>query len=439
MLNDDRTHPNGAFVTTMRPLERYFLRCQKPKSLLFIFSVIVTLSFWSILPAGYRTNESSDYVDFYEPVARNIFNGNGLSGIDGSLAMDYPPGYPFLLAGTFAIARFLKIPEGIVLSTFTLVCMGTASVFVFTLANIIWSRFLALISALLWMTCPIVLWVAKQPNSEAPFLVFFYAGFLLFLHSVLHKKRGLSPYFFSGVLIGLSMLVRPIAIGAVLVMGAAYYVVAEEKKPGFRLLFVAAMLFGNLIAISPWEAWVYSQTNKFVPLSTGGSSSIRDGLTFAVVQKDYRQTIRLPTDVVELMEDIHATSIGSPPNNSSESIMSVIVEKFLAQPLALARLYGIKAARSWYATDSGRFETAIISFQIPYLLLIVLGSVAAWNRRGIFRDSTIVIWLMVLYFWAMTTTVLSIVRYMVPAVGLLFVLAPGVVARYYRFPRSCPR
>jgi hypothetical protein len=34
-----------------------------------------------------------------------------------------------------------------------------------------------------------------------------------------------------------------------------------------------------------------------------------------------------------------------------------------------------------------------------------------------------------LYFWAMTTTVLSIVRYMVPVIGLLFVLAPAILER----------
>jgi hypothetical protein len=413
----------------MRALERQFLRCQKPKSLVFIFSVIVTLSFWSILPPHFQTSESSDYSDYYEPVARNILNGAGITNEDGTPAINYPPGYPLLLAAIFAIANFFNVTEKIMLSGFALMCMGTASVFVFMLASTIWRVFPALISSLLWITYPLSLWVTKQPNSELPFLVFFYAGFYLFWHSVAHKNWTFTLYFFSGALIGLSILIRPITIGAVFIMSAALYFLAKEIKPPSRLLLIAGLLIGNIIAISPWETWTYLQTRRIIPLSAAGPGSVLDGLTFAIAEKGYRQTIKVPLDVVKVMEDIQLASSGSATNNRLRGAMTALGKELITQPSVVVRLYAIKAARSWYATDSGRFETAIILFQIPYLLLIVLGSVAAWSRRGIFRDSTIVIWLIVLYFWAMTTTVLSIVRYMVPVIGLLLVLAPAILER----------
>src|SRR5205085_8677596 len=36
----------------------------------FVLSILTTLTFWAWLPEAYQTNESSDYIGFYEPVAR---------------------------------------------------------------------------------------------------------------------------------------------------------------------------------------------------------------------------------------------------------------------------------------------------------------------------------------------------------------------------------
>jgi hypothetical protein len=106
----------------------------------------------------------------------------------------------------------------------------------------------------------------------------------------------------------------------------------------------------------------------------------------------------------------------------------MLVQKLRTQPYTIAKFYAIKAARAWYGTDSGRFETSIMMLQIPYLLLIVLGSIAAWRRGGIAKRWAIGAWLIVLYFWGMTIIALSIVRYMVPVMGILFVLPAAILA-----------
>ena len=47
-----------------------------------------------------------------------------------------------------------------------------------------------------------------------------------------------------------------------------------------------------------------------------------------------------------------------------------------------------------------------------------------WNLR--LADQT---YFRHLYFWGMTTLVLSIVRYMFPVMGLLFILMPGILIK----------
>lgn len=397
-----------------------------PIAVVFITSILVTLSFWVILPAHFQINEQSDYILFYEPVARNLLAGHGLALGDGTPAIRYPPGYSFLLAGLFGLSTLLKIHEEVVLSGFMLLSMGLTSVLVFRFAQCIWGVRPALICSLIWVTYPFALWLTKQPNSEAPFLVMFYAGIYLFWHGLLHKSRSWVVYFVCGLFVGLAMLIRPIALGVGLVMGAILWLVRREAPARLRLLLTSMILLGNLIAILPWEAWLYLNTNRLMVLSSGGVPSIRDGLTFAVTPKGYRQAIRIPQDVAALMQDIQDVRRHSDKMTSLGSVISVMIEKLRTQPLVVCKLLLLKASRSWYGTDSGRFETPIMLIQVVYLILVLWGTRAAWKQGGIAKYAVMGIWLIVLYFWAMTVSVLSILRYMVPAMGLLFVLTAAL-------------
>ena len=390
--------------------------------LVFFTSILATLLFWGVLPTQFRINDNSDYISFYKPVAHNILAGHGLVIPDEGPALRYPPGYPLLLAGIFGLSHLLEIPEEAGLSAFVLLCMALTSVFVYLLAQSVWGPLPALISALIWMTYPFALWLTKQQGSEMPFLVVFYGGVYLFWRALLGKTRSWPVYFLSGLLVGFSMLIRPIAIGVVIVMSVILWVVGREIAARLRLFLVMMLLLGSLVTVLPWEVWVYSMTNRVVMLSTGGAPSIHDGLTFAVASKGYRQEIKVPEDVAALMQDmlVHADKM-----RSLGEIVSVLTEKLWAQPLTVVKLFTLKAARSWYGIDSGRFEIPIMLIQTAYFVLILWGSGAAWRRGSIPKQLAISIWFLVLYFWATTILALSILRYMVPAIGLLFVLIPG--------------
>jgi hypothetical protein len=57
---------------------------------LALASMGMTAAFLLALPRGYHTNESSDNLAFYEPVARNVMSGDGLVTPDGSPATRCP-------------------------------------------------------------------------------------------------------------------------------------------------------------------------------------------------------------------------------------------------------------------------------------------------------------------------------------------------------------
>ena len=403
-----------------------------PELGVFAGSMLVTLAFWIVFPAGFH-HETSDYPRSYEPVAREILKGNGVANADGTPAILYPPAYPLLIASVFKAADMVGVSEPKMLSAMSLLCMGTASLFLFILAKSIWGLVPALMCSLIWMTYPFALWLTKNPNSEIPFMAVFSGALCLFWYSLIQKSRAWHVYFVSGLLMGVAMLIRPIAIGSGLVMAATLWLAAKWMTPRSRLLVIVVMLLGNLAAIFPWEAWVYSRTGRVIPLSSNGPVGLLDGLTFGVSMPDFEfrqgQRVELPLDVVALMERIKGRS---GELESLGDFAALIGEELQASPVTVAKLFIIKAARSWYAIESHRFETLSILIHIPYFVLVLWSSKLAWQQGGIAQLFVMGIWMMVLYFWAMNMMASTLLRYMVPALGLLFLIVPAVFVRPHK-------
>jgi hypothetical protein len=404
--------------------------CGTPALILIVLaaSIVITLLFWSILPARMSANESADYVSFYEPVARNLLAGHGPVTNDGTAAVRYPPGYPLLLAGVFGLANLTGLQESVVLSTFTLLCTVLSAILVLLLARTLWQPLPSVFVSLIWITYPIALWSTKQPNSEIPFIPLLYGAFLLAWSALLRNRLDGAIALISGVILGFAMLVRPLAIGVGLIMAIVIWISYRNANPKHRLFLSTMLLVGNLIAILPWEAWAYANTRQVILLSTGGIPSVRDGLTFAANKLRYREGVAVPADVEELSRDILDRSRDL---RTSEAIVSLVAAETKTNPVAMAKLLIIKAARSWYATDSNRLETPILVIQLLYLPLVIWGSWIVRKRGGMPQKMTIAIWLTVCYFWGMTTLVLSIVRYLLPVMGLLFLLLPGILSKKY--------
>lgn len=397
---------------------------------LFVVSIIVSAVFWSLLPAEYRANQSTDYLNVYEPVARAIVAGRGIT-LDGEIATRYPPGFSILLAGVFRLGEALGAADEAMLLAFRLVCVALAVVLVYGLARLVWSPWAALIPALAWMTYPFSLWLAKQPNSEVPFVPALYAALLLFWLALLRGRGGARSwglFLGAGALAGAAMLIRPAALGLSVVLALTILIFATRATAmRARLAYGALVIIGSLLVVLPWEAGVFARTGEIIPLSTGGAATIHDGLTFLAVPKEYRREVAMPGDVAELMWTIHERR---DETATTGGVFRVMVEEASATPVAFGKLMLIKLARSWYGIDSRVLELPTILIQAVYLLLISWGTVYCWRQGGAMRRMIGGNWLIVGYFWAMTFLVVPLLRYMAPVMGLLMLALPGV---YYSF------
>jgi hypothetical protein len=403
----------------------------------FVATVAATLIFWAAAAPASRVDDGGDYSAFYEPVARTILATGLPIHADGVAATRYPPGYPIALAVLFGFSQATGIAETTVLQMFALCMTALSGLFLYLLAREVWPAGPALLTPLLWAVCPLVLWLSALETSEMVFCAVFYGACLCFWRAANQPAPVPSHFVLPGVLIGCAMLIRPILIGGGVVLSAVIWMGLSGRLPArSRAIAIAVFLAGTLVAVAPWEMWVYRQSGRFILLSDGGVPGVRDGLTFATNLKGFRAGVAVPPDVETVMRGIQSQYQSL---HTLGDVLRVVREQAREHPMGVVKLFAIKTLRSWYGTDSHARENVVLAIQAMFLGPVLVGALVAWRRGGPQSQFLLVlIAALTLYFWAMTILVLSIIRYMVPAMGLLFVLAPGAViaVQAARYPTS---
>lgn len=398
----------------------------------FIGAVIVLSALLVLIPESVRPNESTDYTGYYRPVAENVLDGEGLKDIEGDPATRYPPGYPLVLTAVFAGADLVGVSHTTAVSVFKILALAATCLVLFLITRLLFPPPVAWLAALLWATYPINLMVATQPYSEIPFTLVLYAAVLLLLRGVRSGRISLTLAVGLGVLTGVASLIRPAAIAMGLPLSALVWFWSRRQAGGYRAVLVAALLAGNFLVLAPWEIWAWDRTGDVIPLSSGGTESIVAGLTVGS-QVDQEGDAGLPGDVADLMADVAAREDSF---ETTGDVASYLADEFGERPLTIVKLVLVKAARSWYATDSLRHESYVALLQVPYLLLTGAGLVLAFRGRKLVRQAGLLVVVLTLYYWAVTITVTSIIRIMSPVAGLLMPFAAmTLVALWGRITR----
>ena len=366
-------------------------------------------------------NSQRDYKGFYYPVARNIFEGKGLVTDKGYPALLYPPGYPAAIAAMMWVSSWTGANYQTMLALLTLVSFAMPSVLLFNIGWRVAGLRSGLISAALWMTYPAALWISKQPSSDTFFVPFFLAGLLMALPLLLDESD--SPALAAGVgaMMGISTLIRPIALLStpLLALCVGYY--GSRESLWRRITPALALLAGCAVVMMPWEVWMYQKTGRWLPASSNGPASMSDGLTQSVSGRAYRQPILIPEGVLLLQSQARELQKQRKLHTTGD-IIGFWKDAFSDHPVEAIELVWWKAKRSWYGTDSQRDEEVYMEWIHGfYILLSVAGAVILWRGAGSGRRWLAVSGLILLYYWAMTTAVLSILRYMLPAVAIMFV------------------
>ena len=346
--------------------------------------------------------DATDYHDYYLPAADSIRSGHGIT-IDGTLATRYPPGYPLLLA----TASVLPGGDATEVTVVNAVSLAASGVLLFLLMRRMGSRAAAVIGAFGIVTYPLLVYSAAAPSTELPFIALLLGATLLAVKALTERWWMAAA---AGGLVGAAALVRP--AGAAVGLVLALLIIAWRRDRGGLVLAVVLVAM-NLVVISPWELWVHHETGEVIALGTVGPSTAVSGLTLVGRNEAGGRTIAVPQSVDDLGR---RAARDQAQLATSGDVLAFLREEADRSPSAVAILFAFQAARSWYGTDSLRYEGAILLIQLPYLALAGVGAWAARRKRLVGLSFA-----MIGYFWLTTIAAVSIVRYLLP--GMVFVVA----------------
>lgn len=240
----------------MRGMIKRPLRTGQITAVLFFFTVILTLLFLTTMPTDGET-DNNDFNWDYRPTAVSLLEGRGFTTQNGQLLTRFPPGFPTILAALIGSAQVFNLSESFLLRAFILFCAGATTVLVFLLARMIWKNTTAAVfAALMWMTYPFAMWLFEQTRSEAPFLVALYSTLFLLWYSASRQKRSIGLYFLCGVLFGITMLIRPAALGIGVVAALAIYLLATAsfRRSALASANATTVTFGVWLRCFRWNS-----------------------------------------------------------------------------------------------------------------------------------------------------------------------------------------
>jgi len=404
----------------MNSISTLFFRIYNNKKLIlisiFIFSLLVS-SFYLIFLKNIGPKEhqipGTDYLRYYEPVAESISQGKGIP-IKKEVAIRYPIGYPLILSGLFSFSRFLGLEKLATIVVFNVFITAFATCFLFIFVKSIFNKKIALISAFLWASYPFNLWFIKNPNTEVPFILLFYLALWIYVLGI--KKLSFKFFFISGALIGLISLIRPISIFLPFPLAISILFLIKQSTLKQKFIFSFLLLIAFLIVISPWIIYVYLNTGKLLPLSSGGPPSIYAGLTMMISEPEEKGRVILPEDVINLINESKGRNM-----ESFWNISHFFLEKLVKQPIVFLKLIGIKMARAWYATSETWWEKEILLVQLLYLIPAIVGLILSLKNFKEKIPYLLLLLIVIAYFWLATTVALSILRYMIPVMAILMI------------------
>jgi len=375
------------------------------------------IAFLFLLPGSWRQNQSTDYSGYYEPVARNLVTGGGFF-LASKPALVYPCGLPILYAGTFYVADVLHISRNAGLRILEAILLTITSSLVTLTALLIVNWRAALVASALWSVYPFHLWLTKQPDSTSALALLLLLNVFLFVRWSADGRRSVQYGCFVGLILGLAALIKPITIAlpAVVVGLACICVIPCRRRQ--RALFSSFLIVSYLITISPWEIWARKVSGQWIPLSTNGPNVLIDGLTFGTVRGV--KAVWMPQDVRALTQQAveHYKEL-----KTTKSISKFLITKAKEKPTVVAQFFLIKAARSWYGSESHVFEKWVLLIQLLYLPFALFGAREMFNGDRQQRNFLLIVAATTLYFWGLTTlTALPDLRYLVPAVSLIMIV-----------------
>ncbi|MFZ1728674.1 MAG: hypothetical protein WAV84_00980 [Bacteroidota bacterium] len=357
----------------------------------------------------------------YYPLGSSIVDGQAYA-LKGEKFSNVAPGFPVIISGVLWLSRSLSLPFDTFFEIILTTMLGISAYTLFSISLSYYKAKYSFAVAATMLIYPLTVSLNMQPLSEIPFILMLYLSVLMYVRSFGEKQKIYWYSFAMGLLLAISIMIRPIAIGLPIVF-IIFIVVNRTWSPLTRIKSITTLLLGVLPIVIVYSVWTCRYDECRIIPSGNAVPSLRVGLIFAVEKAGNRTAIPLPKGVRDLMSDY---AVALTDVSTIDGVLTSVLRLTVKYPLESVMLAGYKILRSLYATDSGNQELMIGLIQILFLLPAAIGGYRYIRMESKYSPFMLIFGIF-LYFWFITFISLSIVRYMVPAITLLFVFTPCLI------------
>lgn len=356
-------------------------------SIIFFLTLSIAVFYLKFMPISPLTGDSLEY----DLIAQNLSQGKGYSLRDSMPTAARPPLYPFFLAfiytffgHSYAIVRIIQF-----------MLLGLIGVFVYFIGKNQLSlsplfAFLASVTVVFW---PYFALYSTLVLTEILFT--FVLLITVFILLYFHQEGSIAYSVLLGVLLGAAALVRQVVLFLPLwIMSFFLVFMKSTRRQPYRFrLFLVLLVF--ILTILPWTARNYLHFNQILPITS---------VTTPVFEKAY-----VTLDYTE----------GSVPLKPGEAGLKTIILSRL-QNIALFWNPGAEGENA--RTVVAKYPFAKYLFSGYKIVFFIILGLAFFSLKFIKKKKILLLWSIILYFWAIHTLLFPYPRYTLPIIPLVVLL-----------------
>lgn len=326
----------------------------------------------------------------------------------------YPPGYPLFLAGMYSLFGHTYTPVYIL--QFALIGLCGALTFLLARRHFQVPYLLALLGGVAVACWPYMVLHAMLLFSEVVGITLLLASLLL-LHESLLAEQHARLLVWSGILLGLSVLTRPVGILLpfwVLILLTIYALWMKHRLPTWRI--AATYVCAFLLPLVGWSSYTYVVQGRI-----DGAFSLAPGVIEFAMDLLYTAETTKNIQELETTEDLYTVMPVAP------------VEETVPQPTLRAILLSkVQNVFLFWNPGAGGYQAQayidtypivgilILLYKIGFFILLGLAFI---SLRYLREPHIALAWIVIGYFWGVHTVLFPFPRYMLPIIPLVIVLA----------------
>lgn len=393
---------------------------------LCIFVITILMNFALVFIISHFTDPLTGTTE-YKEIARNIALGNGFVLKEGGAPVLWrPPLYIYVLS---VLYRLFENPYVIIVA-FQIVLNGLIGVVIFLIGENIFSRSMGFISAVLLSAYPLFSYNCLRIMPET--LYTFFLSIIMLLALAFFRKAGWKLSVTLGLFLGLATLTKASIqfLPLFFFLGTVVFIRNRQRMYCVAKKFV--IVVGVMIlTVSVWTMRNYVISNEFILLDTSGGYTFwignrlsTDGLDDDPLAKE--DFVEIKKDLAKILGlkytpffDISATAWGSGMSCKKlymEGIKSIIKNPFKSVGLWIKKLY-----RFWFSYVGRNQNLQVIIYFLQASLIVP----AVFGIYFSIKDKKHILpfVLLILYFSILHMLATANVRYSVPIIPYVIILA----------------